>query len=246
MENIPNMFISHASDIIGETSNGLSGSNIVKIFTSYAFDYDVDIPHTSYPFDAPNKRTALLENLRRFNPEQQYKIIRELCEHPLLPQPISENINNLKIQLIARYSDLFGEVSSETLNLSLIEDVKHWLSDYPESNGLYESALTKFNNNIFERNLLDDLRLSLELLLKVIFENGKSLENQIPFIGGFINNNGGSKHFSNMFRVLIDYYSKYQNSFVKHNDAVIEEEVEFVFEMTSSFMKHLVKLKIKG
>ncbi len=246
LEKIPNMFITHASDTLGNKSEGLTGSNIVTAFTSYGFDYNVDIPHSSLPFDAPNKRTALLENLRCFEPEIQYKIIRELCDHPSLPKQVSENINNLKIQLIARYGKLFESSSSETLNLSLIEDVRHWLSDYVESYTLYESALTKFNNNIFERNLLDDLRLSLELLLKQIFDNGKSLENQIASIGTFIKDRGGSKEFSNMFKLLVDYYSKYQNSFVKHNDAVIEEEVEFIFEMTSSFMKHLIKLEIKN
>lgn len=148
--------------------------------------------------------------------------------------------------MIARYGQQFGSVSSETLNLTLVEDVKHWLSEYPDSLKLYESALTKFNNNVFERNLLDDLRLSLELLLKSIFNNSKSFENQIPQIGTFINANGGSKEFSNMFRVLVEYYSKYQNSFIKHNDAVIEEEIEFIFEMTSSFMKHLVKIQIRA
>jgi len=104
----------------------------------------------------------------------------------------------------------------------------------------------KFSNGVFERNLLDDLRLSMELLLKVIFRNGKSLENQISEIGAFISNNGGSKQFTNMFKTLVDYYSKYQNTFVKHNDAVVEEEVEFIFEMTSSFMKHIVKMSIKS
>ena len=246
MEKIPDVFITRASDVLGETAEGLSGSNIVKSFVSYAYDYDMDIPYGSSPLNAPNKRTALLENLRCFEPEQQYKIIRELCDSPALPEPISDNINNLKIQLIARYGEIFGSSSSETLNLSLIEDVKHWLSGYSESHSLYESALTKFNNNIFERNLLDDLRLSLELLLKEIFNNGKSIEKQIPSIGSFIKSKGGSKEFSNMFRLLVDYYSKYQNSFVKHNDAVIEEEVEFIFEMTSSFMKHLIKLEIKS
>lgn len=247
MDNIiPNTFLTYASDILGETDNGLSGSNIVKAFTAYAIDFKIDyIPYSSYPFQAPNKRTALLDNLKRFNPECQYRIIRELCEHPKLPQPISNNINNLKIQLIARYGKMFGTVSSEILNLSLVEDVRHWLSDYSQSADLYESALTKFNNKIFERNLLDDLRLSLELLLKSIFNNYKSLENQLSQIGSFISNNGGSKQFTNMFKTLVDYYSKYQNTFVKHNDAVVEEEVEFTFEMTSSFMKHLVKMKIK-
>ena len=45
-----------------------------------------------------------------------------------------------------------------------------------------------------------------------------------------------------MFVKLVDYYTKYQNSYVKHNDAVIEEEVDFILEITSSFMKHLVRL----
>lgn len=242
------MFLTHASDVLGDTNDGLSGSNIVKAFTGYAFDLNVNIPHASYPFGlgVPNKRTALLENLRCFEPKDQYRIIKELCEHPNLPQPVPESVNNLKIQLIARYGDQFGVSSSETLNVTLVEEAKHWLSDYPDSLKLYDTALMKFNNNIFERNLLDDLRLSLELLLKAIFNNAKSLENQIPQIGIFISSNGGSKEFSNMFRTLVDYYSKYQNSFIKHNDAVVEEEVEFIFEMTSAFMKHLVKMKIKG
>lgn len=243
---IPDTFLTHASDILGDTSVGLSGGTIAKVFTAYAIDFNVNIPHSSSVAGAPNKRTALLENLRQFSPEQQYKIIRQLCEHPKLPKPIPDKINNLKIQLIARYGSLFGMASSETINLSLIEDTKHWLDIYQASFKLYDSALTKFNNKIFERNLLDDLRLSLELLLKDIFQNTKSLENQISDIGVFVNQNGGSKEFSNMFRTLVDYFSKYQNTFVKHNDSVIEEEVEFIFEMTSSFMKHLVKMKIRG
>lgn len=248
MHEIPDMFLKNASDVLGKTEGGLSGANIADAFTVYAFDLNVDIPHASYPFvpNGLNKRTALLENLKKFEPKDQYKIIRELCEHPKLPQPVPDSINNLKIQLIARYSDQFGDVTSETLNITLVEEVKHWLKDHSDSLSLYEDALKKFNNNIFERNLLDDLRLSLELLLKSIFNNSKSFENQFPLIATFVNEKGGSKEFSNMFRTLVDYYSKYQNSFVKHNDAVIEEEVEFIFEMTSSFMKHLVKMNKKG
>lgn len=242
MSNIPFTFLTHASEVLGNTKTGLSGGKIVKLLRAYAIDFNVDIPYASIPLDAPNKRTALLENLKCFEPPQQYLIIRELCESSDLPQPIDTSINNLKIQLIARYGSQFGTTTSETLNQNLVEEIKHWLSDYPSSLKQYESALFKFNNNIFERNLLDDLRLALELLLKSIFYNDKSLENQLSDIGKFINSNGGSPCFSNMFQKLIDYYSKYQNTFVKHNDAVIEEEVEFIFEMTSSFMKHLVKL----
>lgn len=146
MHGIPSMFLTHAADVLGDTSDGLSGSNIAKAFAGYAFDLNVNIPHASYPFgvNVPNKRSALLENLRQFEPQDQYRIIRELCEHPKLPQPIPDSVNNLKIQLIARYSDQFGSVTSETLNVTLVEEAKHWLTDYPDSLRLYESALTKF------------------------------------------------------------------------------------------------------
>jgi hypothetical protein len=45
-----------------------------------------------------------------------------------------------------------------------------------------------------------------------------------------------------MFAKLIDYYAKYQNSYIKHDDNVVEPEIEFVFEITSSFTKHLIRL----
>ncbi|MGB2254646.1 MAG: hypothetical protein ACPH56_06425, partial [Spongiibacter marinus] len=160
MSIIPTTFLTHAADILGDTNHGLSGGTIAKACTAYAIDFGVDIPYSSSVAGAPNKRTALLENIRLFEPVQQYKIIRELCEHPGLPSPIHDSISNLKIQLIARYGGDFASASTETLNLSLIEDTKHWLEDYSQSYSLYDSALTKFNNNIFERNLLDDLRLS--------------------------------------------------------------------------------------
>jgi hypothetical protein len=92
------------------------------------------------------------------------------------------------------------------------------------------------------RNLLHDLRLSFEQLLRQMFGNDKSLENQLSNVGAFIKNNGGSSELANMFVKVADYYAKYQNTYVKHNDKVNEAEVDFIFEITSSFMKHLVRL----
>lgn len=69
-----------------------------------------------------------------------------------------------------------------------------------------------------------------------------ALEHQIPILGEHLNTKGGSKELTNMFVKLVEYYSKYQNTYVKHDDAVIEEEIEFIFEITSSFMKHIIRL----
>lgn len=240
---IPATFINFASDVLGSTNSGLSGSKIAEYCSAYAIDFNTSIPYAEYPFpsDLPNKRTALRENLKSFTAEQQYKIIRELCE---LEQFRDNNdIKDLKIKLVSRYGQLASNGNPDEINEALIEETKHWLQSYPDSLKLYLEALSKFNNQVYQRNLLDDLRLSLELLLKSILSNGKSLENQLGEIGTFIQTKNGSKELNNMFVKLIDYYSKYNNSYVKHDDAVIENEIEIIFEMTSSFMKFLIRLK---
>ena len=54
-------FVSYAADIIGDTTKGLSGPQFVKVTSAYPVQWNVPIPHSTYPFDAnvPNKRTAL-------------------------------------------------------------------------------------------------------------------------------------------------------------------------------------------
>jgi len=241
-------FVSYASEILGDTNRGLSGPEIVKLTAGYAVDWRVDIPHASYPFTSPvgNKRTALHQNLMAFSEPQRYRAIREICEYPPLRERNRQAVEKLKQTLIARYGHLAGEQLGSEVDSVLIERTQHWLGPFPDARGLYDGAATKHANAVFLRNVLDDLRLALELLLKTILGNDKSLENQIPQLGDFIRKRGGSSELANMFVKLVDYYTKYQNSYVKHDDAVIEEEVEFMFELTSSFMKHLVRLSYKG
>tara|TARA_R110002049_G_scaffold308382_1_gene512155 strand:- start:6775 stop:7329 length:555 start_codon:yes stop_codon:yes gene_type:complete len=181
-----------------------------------------------------------------FSGPQQYRIIKELCDHSSFPVRANSDRKDLKMKLINKYSRLDPKDTPSEVNEKLVEETKHWLAGYEESLSLYSQALEKYEHGSFQRNLLDDLRLSLESLLKELFDNGKSLENQVPFVGSFIKASGGSPELSNMFVKLLDYYAKYNNSYVKHNDAVNEEEIEFVLEITSSFMKHFVRMSAKS
>ncbi|WP_407487798.1 hypothetical protein [Elizabethkingia anophelis] len=233
---IPITFISHASDLLGDTNTGLTGPKIAELTSEYAVQYNVNIPFGEYPFDSPNKRTALKENLKAFSSDQQFIILKDLCE--LEHFKSNSDVRDLKIKLLSRYGNLGQEI-----NEILIHEVRHWLSDYPESLKVYTEALKKFDNQIFERNILDDLRLSLELLLKGILKNNKPLEKQTSDIGAYIREKGVSKELINMFIKLVDYYCQYQNTYVKHNDAVVENEIEIIFEMTSSFMKFISRIK---
>jgi hypothetical protein len=56
---IPVFFLSNAADIL---AGPLSGPKIIRITASYATDYNVEIPHAAYPFNASNEQTAVFEH----------------------------------------------------------------------------------------------------------------------------------------------------------------------------------------
>ena len=236
MTKLDDAFLSYASDILADTNAGLSGMKIVEYCNSYAIDFNRVTPYGSYPFDAPNKRTALKENLKVFAAPEQFRIIKELCELPALCD--QEKIKDLKLKLFSRYGNLATEKISET---ELVQETKHWLANYPSALKQYENALAKYEGGIFERNTLDDMRLAFELLVKDLLGNGKSLENQISDIGTKLKASGASDELRNMVVKIIEYYTKFQNNHVKHNDAVNANEIEYVIELTSVVMKFLIK-----
>ncbi|HEY5124686.1 MAG TPA: hypothetical protein VIK14_13225 [Ignavibacteria bacterium] len=126
------------------------------------------------------------------------------------------------------------------LNSDLLKDNLILLKDYPEAGRIYQSALNKLNEGKNERNLLDDLRLSLEILLKKLLANNKSLENQTNEIGSFLKSKYISGEVRNMFIKLIDYYSKYQNNYIKHNNLVIRAEIDLIVNLTGAFINFLI------
>lgn len=237
MSKIDNAFIAYASDILADTDSGLSGMKIVELCNAYSIDFNKRIPYCSYPFHAPNKRTALKDNINTFDAAEQFRIIKELCE--LSQFDGNEKVKELKLKLFSRYGNLAAEKISET---ELIQKTKHWLGGYPDSLKQYDSALAKYEGGIFERNTLDDMRLSFELLVKSLLNNGRSLENQIVELGAQLKTANASNELRNMVTQIIKYYTDFQNNHVKHNDAVNESEIEYVIELTSVVMKFLIKV----
>ena len=241
-------FISYACDILGKTAGGLSGSEIAKYFVEYSMTFNRKIAFSNSSFSIEgrilNKRDALKMNLYCFKDNEKYFIINDLCKKQKFV--LNEDAKKLHIKLIKTYSELNNIVpENEKLDIEIINQTKHWLEDFPDVYKLYNKAIENFKIKAFERNILDDLRLSLEKLLKEIFNNAKSLENQFSNVGKLIIESGGSKEYRNMFIKLIEYYSQYQNTYVKHDDKVVLSEIEFTIEITSIFMKNIIKFDKK-
>jgi hypothetical protein len=141
-----------------------------------------------------------------------------------------------------RFADVVVEHRGLKIGVRMRDAARHWLEEHPNVKKLYVEALQKHRAGVYLRNALDDLRLSLELLVQEILGNGQVTGEPDRRPRQLVKSKGGSKELANMLEKLIDYYSKYQNTYVKHDDAVPTEEVELVLELTSSFMKHLARM----
>jgi hypothetical protein len=172
---IPTAVLQRAAEVLSPV---LSGSQIVSTSVAYALDFNVDIPHAAYPFSAPNKKTALFENLLAFSPSQQYQVIYELCERvssdPSASSDQKSATSSIKWRLLTRHQDLANLATTNKAEVPpVVTHAKHWLADYAAASKPFGDALLKHSHGMFPRNMLDDLRLSLESLVKDLLGNSK-------------------------------------------------------------------------
>lgn len=169
MKNIPNTFLQYASEILGETTNGLTGPQIQVYFVAKAAELNVEIPHHSYPFDTPNKRTALLENLMCFNNDEKYSVIEELCDYR-----DSKEFDILRRRLIERYSDnernTLPQEKSTDQNQEEIENIIEGIPERPKNSPTVSKKLPIIERLWFKyvMAILGGL-LILATLLDIIF-----------------------------------------------------------------------------
>lgn len=235
-------YLEYACSILADTNNGLTGSEIIKYCCKYSIEYNIAIPvnniemlKTTYKPHIPNKRTALLKNILVFNEKQQLIILNELCD--LSKFSNNEDVKKLKIKLNEKYS------SNNQIDEELIRETKNSLKNYKSSLKVYNEAIEKYKNGIYPRNALDDMRLSLEELLKELLNNNKSLENQISDLGNLLKEKNVSSEIRNLFQKVLDYYSKYQNNNVKHNEAIkLSNEIELIINQTCILINFLIKI----
>lgn len=215
------------------------------------YDYDLTVKNELslmlYNFEFNNdKLTFLYQTIKNINELLEKHNIR--CTHKIDPENCSKNVYYEQLiyfteQEIRRlnpsyeFSILHPHINSNIIKENLIN-----LETYPKTAKIYIAALDKINQESYNRNLLDDLRLCIEILLKDILNNNKSLENQKEELGKYLKNKNVSKEVTNMFTTLIDYFGKYQNSYVKHDDKVNKREIELMINLTSSFINFLLNL----
>lgn len=128
------------------------------------------------------------------------------------------------------------------LQQDLVSETFYWIDKFPKVKDRFSRAVNLYTEKSDQIDCVNNLRLTLELLVKEILKNNKSLENQLGEIGKYQEQLGIGVEIRNTFNKVLDYYNKYQNNRVKH-DAEInnEHEVEFIFGLTMIFIRMLIK-----
>lgn len=242
------LIIIKASEIFTDNDIGLTSSQLIKRFVDYAIEFDKDITHKDIKSNSTGlfvaKKALFQENIKCFSNEEIFYIIDNFCNDDKFNDKRDViQLRHLLHNDYKKYNKL--QVENESLDFNAIEETKHWLNEYPEVKKVYEDGINKYNLKAYERNVLDDMRLSLELLWKKILDRECSLENQKDEIGKWLKTKDTTTHFRNMFLSLTKYFTDYQNNNIKHNDNVNIQEIEFIIEITSLFMKNIVKLNKK-
>lgn len=127
-------------------------------------------------------------------------------------------------------------------NQDLISECNFWIKDFSKAKKRFVRAVELFREGKDYRDSIDNLRLTLELLLKELLGNEKSLEKQIEDIGKYLAKHRIGKEIRNMFQKILNYYVKFQNERVKHDDDLNSiNDVEFVFSLSMIFIRVLIK-----
>ncbi len=143
-------------------------------------------------------------------------------------------------QLLARLSREFDILPKVLEEQERTVEIELLLSSYQNSLELWNKAQVCKQSYQY-RECLDNARLCLELLLKDILSNGKSIENQKTDFCTWLGTKNVPNEVINMIWKSIDDYARIQNQHVKHalSEKLLPVEVDFILDETYTIIKYL-------
>lgn len=135
---------------------------------------------------------------------------------------------------------------AKLLDDNLVNDSLAWLQDYPDALKAFEQALSIYSSNDKPkfRNLIDNLRLGMEQLLRKVLNNQKSLENQSKELDEWLEKHHIHKQVRNLYgQLLFGQYAALQNDVAKHGDVeLLPDEIEYLIYLTGTFIRLIIQI----
>ncbi|WP_126247838.1 hypothetical protein [Chitinophaga rhizosphaerae] len=235
-------FLEYVAHVFGDDDLGMDWSAIAKFFQEQAVRADISFPYQDerFPDDGSiiSKKAGIMANLEGFFPEKRYTLIMDLAL--AAPDVASRH------QLISRMEQLFGPMSAsfDGISRDLIGEVQLGLELYGKAAEKFRLGIRAVVDKSDNRSAMDNLRLCLELFLKQLLGNNKPLEKQ-DTLGKYLKEKGVPTELRSMLLGLLDFYTKYQNDYVKHNDKVEEADINTILYLTATFLQRLLRAQIE-
>lgn len=115
------------------------------------------------------------------------------------------------------------------------------MKNHEKAKKLYDDTISNIKSNGSSRNILDNLRLALEKLLQDILGNNVVLEKQKNNLGSYLKNKDVTPEIRNSIISSLDTLYHFQNNYVKHDDNVKANEVDYVINTTNNIVCQVLK-----
>lgn len=153
-------------------------------------------------------------------------------------------LSNVKLKIMKDDEEFYiFPTNTEILDSALIFDSLNWLESCKEAKTHFINALKFEKKEQYYRNIIDELRLCFEFLLKKLFSNNKSLENQKSNLGTYFKDNNISMTISNMYIKLFELYTTYNNDNAKHGDRINFVEIDYIIYLTGTFIRLIMQIE---
>ena len=181
------------------------------------------------------KRLELVQPVRKVNISNDH---RDLTVYIKPPFSAEEAKKHVEAALDVAYEQ--SSVSSPTLDDVIA--IRNSLPAKSKARKCYDDALNKMIETKYDRNCLDDIRLSLELYLKEVLENDRPLEKQTSVLKEFYKQKRVSGELISAHTQSLNALCNFFNNHTKHDYNVKREEVDLVIGYANQIMKSIINI----
>lgn len=219
------------NDVEDQISQHFSANELIDLTYEFAKSYNKSIPIDEPNHGSFNKKELLSTNLNVLSDNEKIEFLSQikyhsrLCEDDFLRDEIDLLVKDASNGVIKARNSVSTLLETYSIDLK-----NQWQRTY------------RFYDHLDYRNALDNMRLTIELLIKRITGSEASLENQKSALGKFFEDKDISKEVRNLFFKMLDMYEKIQNHEAKHNlpQNLNSKEIKFLMNQSTVIIKFLI------
>lgn len=233
MPRLSNDILLSLSYAIGEV---FTAQQIKRHFSDYCLKYDLEKDLFSMK-RLESKSDYCRRLFSCFDDVEQAALISYLAEQ-------DERLKQSEVvqKALYRLANSHGVITLTVKEQQQATEIENLLDDFPGCLDLWKKSQSHYQSFQY-RESLDNARLGLELFLKSLLGNSRSLENQREHLARWLGERNVPNEIGTMVWNSIAKYCRVQNEHIKHDipTELTANEVTLILDQTYAILKYLVK-----